>query len=875
MKKLRNRYTAPGASAAASEGTASADPVPPMPRRPSFFWVAFSLLVITFFGALGVILSALSAYLEDLPQLATLEQYRPKRVSRIYSATGELLAELYDTQEGRRDLIALSDVAPVLRKAVLASEDARFYNHPGVDIIGVGRAIYTNLRSANLTGQGASTITMQIPRNLGLVKRRKSLQRKIEETLIALEIERMYSKDEILEIYMNQVFLGHNRYGVEQAAQFYFGKSARDVTLPEAALLVGLLKRPGKDDPYRWPENARMRRNATLRRMLELGWITPEEAESAMNSPIEVVPHEEKQTVGVEDAPYFVEYVKQWLRSPGRLVGGETGGSRDAPAVAPADALSWERIYSQGYTIRTTVDLHLQRAARVALQNQIVALEQLRRQRSAMWTNDGSRIEDGGVYNALIISVSGAQAMVELANVPGAPRRAEVLIDHRKTWLDDFGVLRPGFYLQVRAHKEDGEWHFVREPEPHLQGCLAAVEVSTGRILALVGGYDFHEQSSGGRWFNRATQARRQPGSAFKPIVVAAGLEQGYTLQSRLRDAPLQFNFGGRIWAPKNFHNEYRGWVTLREVLTYSLNCSTINLLMNLTSPSGRRASWTTNYRLVHSVAERLGITTLRDVGLSLALGTSEVIPLEILSAYAAFANHGMYVEPYGVESIVDQNGFVVYQHKPVRRQAVEPHVAAAMTDALNSVVEQGTGRRAKQELNVPLAGKTGTTDDCTDAWFIGYSNGLAVVVYVGYDVKRSMGSATYFQGARAALPAWIEFMKAAKASHPEWFGPFQQLQETVTVTICADSEALATALCPRKVQLNCTPGMQPTRLCPIHGRLRPRVSHEDTWLALERREFQLDFPQVLMVDLERGPLADMPRGRSSYTAPREGTIRR
>lgn len=844
-------------------------------RRISFFWTTFTLCAILFFGALGAILSTAGSFINDLPGLEQLERYRPSRISKIYAPDGTLLSELFDPDEGRREVISIKEVSPVLIDALLASEDRRFYEHFGIDVIGLARALRDNAFSGRF-GQGASTITMQLPRNLGITQRHKSIKRKFIDMLLALEIERLYSKDEILEIYINQVSLGFNRNGFEQAAQFYLGKSAREVNLAEAAMLVGLLKRPSKENPYVCMECALMRRRAVLGRMLAENMISQQEYEAANAEPIRLVQRKENAEETNRDAAYFVDYTRRWLQEhclPS--TGGAADWHRESGRNRAAIPKTWEEIRSQAFNVKTTVDLDLQAAGQRILREHIKSLEQIRRKNPRHYYRfdleaPPKRLQDGAVYRAKILDVSGEMAQVQVVDVDPAPPMS--WIKAGDSWLAEFGVLKPGYYLKVRAYKEDPEgWRFRREEEIHLQGCLIAVEVATGKVKALVGGYDIDEPVAG-NW-NRAVQAARQPGSAFKPIIFAAGLEQGMTLRTLLRDEPISIPLSrNKIWRPQNYNQRTHGMVTFKEALAKSHNLATIDLLRRLGAGSTTHRARTASYEVVRDLSERLGIRNLRDVYLTLALGVAEVVPLELVAAYGAFANDGVYIEPYCVEEITDHNNFVVYRHEPVRRQAVSSAVAAGMTEAMIAVVKEGTGRRASQAMDCPLAGKTGTTDGSTDAWFIGYSSGLVVGVYVAFDPKASMGDSKDFTGGSAALPAWITFMQHAREKHPEWFGPLKSQENSVTVVVCRQSGRLATPGCSDTEQLATTASLRPAESCNIHAAKRAHTA-DSNWV-LDHSDFRLDLPREEVNEFDANP-----SGNITSTAPlpvegpREGTI--
>lgn len=590
-------------------------------------WVALAGIVAALFGGLAGYFTR-----EDLPDLARLEDYSPAQMTRVIASDGTSLAS-FATE--RRIVIGEPQIPETFRMALIASEDSRFADHPGIDLRGAVRAAVAILRDRRVS-QGASTLTMQVAGNLYLDRSDRGLKRKLQEVFLALEIERMFSKQEILTIYTNQVHFGHGIYGLEAAARYYFDKRARDLTTGESAMLVGLLPRPAGYSPYRDPETAKKRRSLVLGRMVDEGFLSPAERERIEREPLGVV-DDRRDT----EAPYLEEGVRRWLQ--GRF------GDR--------------ALYRGGLTVETTLDPDLQHAANRAVANGIDAYEKRRGKRP--------------------------------------------------------------------------------------QAALVALDPRSGEVRALVGGSDFTKSE-----FDRATQAKRQPGSLFKPFVLAAALEEGRTLADRIVDEPTQFvdPVTGDVYEPQNFGLEHYGDITLRRMVEKSINVPAVKLLESIGAER------------VIETSRRLGIESRLLPYPSLALGAFELTLLEITSAYGAFANGGLLVEPHTVRSVRDATGQEVYRAEPDIRESLSPQIAYLMNRALAGVVNEGTARKASHLGPSSLAGKTGTTDDYTDAWFAGYTPDLVVGVWVGFDDPSPLGEGE--TGARAALPIWVEFMEAFLDGH-------------------------------------------------------------------------------------------------------------
>jgi penicillin-binding protein 1A len=644
----------------------------------------YTLLFLGVAAVAGIIGGFFLALTHDLPQIKGLESFEPAAITRIYSADKELLAELFTE---RRVPVRLSDIPGPLKQAIVATEDRKFYQHAGVDLKGVLRAILTDIRAGEFV-QGASTITQQLARTLFLTPQ-KSVIRKLKEAFLAFQIERRYTKNEILELYLNQVYFGSGAYGVEAAARTFFGKSVRELDLAECALIAGMPKSPSRFSPRVNESLALKRREIVLNQMVRNNLITEEEAKAAKASPLNLAEGPSTTT----KAPYFVAYVRRFLEK-------EFGGAR---------------LYRTGLTVHTTLNYKMQQAAEKAV---AAGLEQLT-----------ARMRKRGV------------------SLDEKPQAALVTLDPRQ-----------------------------------------------GAILAMVGGRNFEESR-----FNRATMARRQPGSAFKPLVYACAMEHGFTQSDLVWDAPVVFK-GVRKdvdWTPMNFSGTFKGEMTLRDALAVSENIPAVKLLNKL-GPS-TAVEW----------AHRMGIESPVEPNLSLVLGTSEVTPLELTAAYGVFPNAGIAARPFAISEVLDQEGRSLWRARPQLWTAVSPETAAIMTDMLQAVVESGTGRKAKS-LGLPVAGKTGTTDTYRDALFVGFSPTIVTGVWVGMDHYSTLGRGE--TGARAALPIWIDFMQQALADRPHQ--EFQLPNGVTKVRIDADSGLLASEDCPEAVTMVFKKGTEPKRWC-------------------------------------------------------------
>jgi penicillin-binding protein 1A len=689
------------------------------------FWGVVLALVVGFGVAAGIF----AAFLKDLPSLDGLEEYQPSVATTLYTDQDEPFHSFY---EQRRILVPLDKIPVQLKQAVLAVEDSRFFEHHGLSARAIARALIMNFL-ARRKAQGGSTITQQLARGLFLTPE-KNISRKIKEALLSVEIEKRYSKEKILELYFNLVYFGHGAYGVEAAAQTYFKKSVGELTLPEAAMLAGLPSAPNRYSPIVDPQLARRRRDHVLNRMVDEKFITRAQAEAASRTPF----NETLFTRSSVIAPYFVEHVRQILE--------ETYGAY--------------ALYNTGLKVYTTLNLKMHRAAEEALVGGLRDLDKTRGYRPVKAEGLRGRI---GPYTPRVGEIlPGTVAKVKLQSIEVqlGRYRGEIHGENLK-WAKLANLadaFREGAPILVQVLAVDEQRKLLDlglEQHPELEGALVALDPRDGAIKAMIGGYDFERSK-----FNRATQAKRQPGSAFKPFIYATAFDRGLTPSTVLDDSPISFHtrIGGQLveWSPRNFDRKFHGPTTLRRALENSINVVTVKLLQEI------------GVDRVVKLAHQVGIESELRREIALALGVSEVTPLELVSAYGVFANGGVRAEPFAIRRVTDQRGRILEQHVTETQEVMRPETAYVLVNVMKGVIERGTGARARV-LARPLAGKTGTTDDATDLWFVGFSPRLVAGVWIGYDIKRSLGSAE--TGGRLALPIWIQFMqKALEDAEPEDF---------------------------------------------------------------------------------------------------------
>lgn len=799
------------------------------PKKSKFllYFVIFCLLVM---GA-GVLTlyAGYKYYTKDLPDLTVITGYKPKLVTEVYSADGTLIGEFAFE---RRKIVRYENIPPHIRNAFIAVEDKRFFEHEGVDLKSIIGAMTENIQEGSWV-RGASTITQQVIKNVILTPER-TIDRKIKEAILAHKIENNLSKEEILFLYLNHIYLADGTYGVEMASQNYFGKSAKDINVAEAALLAGLPKKPEYYSPRKHINRALDRQKLVLKKMVESGFITEDEREEAINYEIEIVP---RKRVNYQVAPYFVEHVRKYLENK----------------------VGTEAFLNGGYKVFTTVDLDLNNEAKWAVKRGVLDLES-RRGRKFVSKNlqTGGKIkkfrddqniktlENGTIYDGVITEVgkidesSEGELQVYIAEV-GVGDTSGILkyavsspygkgIDKLgNEYLKGVSIspaeLKVGDVISVKAKStKNDENKFSLYINPVAQAALVSID-NNGHILAMAGGYDF-----GNSQFNRATQALRQPGSAFKPIVYSAALDKGYSETSILYDMPVVI----KDWAPQNYDGEYKGAIVLRQALAKSRNLATVRIMLEI-DPS-----------YVVDYSKNFGFTSKLNPYPSLALGGTDLKMLEMVRAYNVFANGGKLVEPQFILRIYDRNGRIVedntggsfiskeenlkadrekkrldvlkelaqeqgrdtgsdfeslkedilidtndffgdsgfnfltpnefleliregpvdFSSSEMAQQTIDPETAYIMTDLLQAVVKEGTGMKAlKLTKLAPVGGKTGTTNDYTDAWFVGFSPRLTTAVWVGRDDHKSLGKKE--AGSRAALPIWVDFMELALTNYP------------------------------------------------------------------------------------------------------------
>ncbi len=699
-------------------------------------------LVKVFWISIGIILSGVVIGLlfigflsRDLPSLEQLENYDPDLVTRIYSVDGKVLNELFVQ---KRVFVELYNIPTHMQNAVIASEDRRFYEHWGLSLRSVARAIGINILSLSYR-QGFSTLTQQLARNLyKTIGFEDSILRKIKEVITAIQIERTYTKDEILEMYLNTVHFGHGTYGVEAATKRFFGKESKKLSVDESALLVGLLPSPASYSPVRHPERARKRRNTVLRLMKEQGYITHSEHSQYRAMTLESITDEPIKGL----APYFTEYVRRLLEKEDEVLG--------------------INIYRDGLKIYTTLDSRIQALA------EKVVLDAITKSQKKLNNRIMNNQEEFELLGHLTIYDEDSVKMM----MQGEAK----------------------LYKDLRA-------------KLLVQTAFIAINPKTGGIMAMIGGRpDYHDQ------YNRSVQAKRQPGSVFKPFVYTTALENGYTVSQQLLNQPVVLNVqntdGSWVkWKPQNYGGSTGGLTTLREGLRKSLNLISVRIVQQDYAPAEQ----------VKRTAQRMGISTdIRAVD-AIALGTSEVIPLEMVSAYAAYANKGVYSKPIAITKIEDRYGNTIRTYGSAQYEVLSEEIAYLMTNLMQTVMDRGTGGSARWKYNFtrPAAGKTGTTQGWSDAWFVGFTPQLAAGVWYGvddYQVSLGIGQ----DGSKAALPSWAQFMRDSHTILELPRVNFQKPSGIVISEICSVSKMGSRKACPIEKEVY-KAGTEPSQKCRIH----------------------------------------------------------
>jgi penicillin-binding protein 1A len=688
----------------------------------------------------GTATGVVFAFAGDLPQISALDDYSPSTITRVFGSHGELVGE-FSTE--RRVVIPYDAMSPVLRNAILAAEDVDFESHFGLSIphiaAAAARDVLYKVRGM-ITGRhtrpkGASTITQQLarglfPQEVGYEIGDVSPERKIKEALVAIQIEKRYTKHEIFALYANQMYMGEGAYGVEAAARTYYGKSAKDVNLDEAAMIAGLFQ-TWRNAPTVNMQRAKQRQSYVLQQMADDGFITQKDADAAKKRPIVLAPTT-KPTNSI--APYFLEEVRKDLES----------------------RYGAKAVYENGLSVQTSLDVKLQDAANKALDDGIRQIDHLhgfrKPQRNILAEKHGldsfklprweHPFEVNDVVPALVTSIDGPTIVLRAGDY-------HVTVDKKGyawTHKTPERLVKPGDLVEAKLLTLDTAARTATgsvDQPPLVEGAVLAIDNRTGQIRAMIGGWSFERSK-----FNRATQALRQVGSSFKPFVYTTAIDRGYTPTSMIDDDPVSFPMGpGQPpYSPQNYEKDYWGPITLRRALEHSRNIPAVRL-MDALGP-----------KQVIGYARRFGLSAPLPPYLSVAIGSAEETLLEMTSAYSVFPNQGVRMNPYSVLKVTDREGNVLEENRPEPKDAIRADTAYVMVNLLRGVVQRGTAIRAAS-INWPLAGKTGTTDDYTDAWFIGFDPDITVGVWVGYDVKKTLGRG--MEGARAALPIWIDIMKA------------------------------------------------------------------------------------------------------------------
>ena len=711
-----------------------------------------ALKIVVLVGVIGILLTlsaGVGVYfwaVRDLPGFTRITDYNPPLVTTVLTKNDNVLGYFY---KEKRFLVPLSEMAPIVGKAFLAAEDGGFYEHEGVDIPGIFRAAVKNVLAGGIV-QGGSTITQQVIKSLLLTPER-SYSRKIKEAILAYRLENYLSKDEILTIYLNQIYMGAGAYGVEAAAREYFGTHVSDLTIAQAALLAGLPKAPSRYSPLKHPERAIVRQHYVLKRLHELGWISQPQYQDALET---TLVFKSMADPSWQQGAYYLEEVRR------RLI----------------QQFGEDTVYNGGLTVRTGMDFSHQLPAETAMRKGLRASTKRRGWQGPLKTlavgeydaflKDASFVVEALVpdewIQVLVTGVDKQEATVRFgayegripvstmgwARTPDASKAPEDVPSIKDARL----VLHPGDVVWasiVEPSGEDGIWHFALEQEPLVQGALVSVDPLNGDVLALVGGYDFFKSQ-----YNRATQASRQPGSGFKPIVYSTALDNGFTPASIVLDAPIVYDDAATnsTWKPENFEGVFFGPTLLRTALVKSRNLVTIRIAQQI------------GIRKIIERAHALGLEGDFPEDLSVSLGSRPVTPMELCKAFTAFARQGSVVQPRLITRVENAWGMEMYAANVEPVQAISPQTAYIITNLLQQVVKYGTGWRARV-LNRPVAGKTGTSNNEQDAWFMGFSPYLLTGVYVGFDQVKPMGK--YETGSRAASPIWVEYRKAVEDQYP------------------------------------------------------------------------------------------------------------
>lgn len=695
----------------------------------------FKILLILGVLITGFIAGGYLAVAKGVPAIEELKKYKATDGTKVYADDDTLIGE-FKVEKGI--FLPIKNIPDSIKNAIIAVEDARFWQHKGIDYIGIGRALLKDIIHVSLK-EGGSTITQQLAKIMFLTPE-KTVQRKFREAQLAIKLEKELTKNEILELYLNRAYFGHGAYGVEMASRTYFNKSAGQITLPEAALLAGLVKAPNTYSPYNNLVRAKERQDIVLMRMEEVGYIKPSEREKARKQSITL----SSLRTNAEANNYFVEYIRQQLEQK----------------------YGTEIVYKGGMRVYTTMSKTAQLYAQQALQEGLREVDKRRGWRGAVGKKDVKNDDDedrvsfsasvGDISTGVVQNVTPTEAIIKTRGISGKLLLADAMwantIINEQTGktqtLKNFkltNILNKGDIIWVKFKSIAGnKVSFSLEQEPEVEGALIALDPETGFIRAIAGGFSATKSS-----FNRAVLSKRQPGSAIKPIIFGAALENGYTPASVIVDEPITYKWGGEEWKPENYDHKHYGPTRLREALAYSRNIITVKLLDAV------------GVDKVISFARDAGIDSDMPRELSIALGSISVTPLELAKTYATFANGGLKMKPISIKYITDTSGKIIENNEPEGEEVISPQTAFLITSMMQDVITYGTGMRAN--INRSAAGKTGTSNDYKDAWFVGYTPQLVGCVWVGFDdMRRSLGRGEV--GGRASAPIWANFMRNALA---------------------------------------------------------------------------------------------------------------
>ncbi|MBW2179071.1 MAG: PBP1A family penicillin-binding protein [Deltaproteobacteria bacterium] len=708
-------------------------------------WAAFFAIVYGFIGTVGTyfILS------KNLPKISTLAEYRPPIITVVYSDDNRKVAEFYNE---RRIVVPLEKIPTMLQEAFIAAEDSRFYQHSGIDFYSIIRAFFKNLEAGSIV-QGGSTITQQVTKSF-LLSPEKSYTRKIREAILAHRIDKSFTKDEVLFLYLNQIYLGHGAYGVQAASENYFGKPVEELNLAESAIMAGLPQAPSRYSPFRFPDRAEQRQIYVLNRMVEEGYITNIQATEAIDTELDIKP---RKNWYIEEVPFYTEHIRRYVEKK----------------------YGAKALYQDGMSIYASVNIEMQKTAQEEVNKGLHDLDKRQGYRGSLNNVVPKEIEAyskklqkeygetsfeaGAVVKGVVIEVNTKNnsvfvrmgsnfGMIKIDNMKWA-RKPNPEIAHTSAVVKRVGdVLSVGDVILVKIInkiKDTHLWDLALEQDPIVEAALMCIEADTGHVKAMVGGRDFRKTQ-----FNRAVQSRRQPGSSFKPIIYSAAIDKGYTPATIILDAPIVFKDKKRdfTWKPKNYAEKFHGPTLLRDALAKSRNIVTIKILKDI------GIDYAIDY------AKKMGVSSHLNRDLSIALGSSGVSLLELARAYSVFNNRGYLIEPTFILKIVDRDGNVLEENTLKKEKVLEESTAYVMTSLLEGVVKRGTGARVRA-LNRPTAGKTGTTNDLYDAWFMGYTPRYTTGVWVGFDEEASLGR--FETGSKAASPIWLGYMQRVLKEKP------------------------------------------------------------------------------------------------------------